>query len=539
MNKILSLLLMLFMGMSMWAGTIVFADLGLENGVQYLDPFDGGDFTVTFAGGANDGKYYNTGSGIRVYGGGSMTVAAKSGTITEITVTYASGNSYCPNSADVVNTGTYDPETGVWTGSASSVVFIRPSGSGHWRIQKVEVTLNGETPPEPPTPTIVEISTVADFNALSNNTEFKFTAPLTCIKQYNNTLYLQEGNSNTAGNAILIYGSVNQTYETTDVIPGGWTGKKTTYNNFPEVINPNGFIAAEGTNNIKPTELDFTSVNSDVEDWGKYVVAKNVLIVLDDTPEPPQPTGDEIIFDFNNGLSELDLETPDVGTGINLENPITYNGVTLNYTNGGTATRIWNSNGTTTLRVYKNGGSLTFTSSVGAFTEIAFDGTISGTFDVGTMNWNTKVWTGNSSTVTVTISANSSINKITFKVATPTRNQTVTDEFILKDPETGYTLKAYPQAFGGAELPDDLTQLYDVYGVLNFHNGEAEILPMGVMQGNNVITNIIENIDNNVKKVTYYNIQGIESVKPFNGLNVVVTEFKDGTKKVNKRVYKF
>lgn len=77
MRKFLSLLLMLFMSMSMWAGTIVFAELGLENGVQYLDPFDGGDFTVTFAGGANDGKYYTTGSGIRVYGGGTMTVAAK------------------------------------------------------------------------------------------------------------------------------------------------------------------------------------------------------------------------------------------------------------------------------------------------------------------------------------------------------------------------------------------------------------------------------------------------------------------------------
>ena len=46
MKKILSLLLMLFMGMTMWAGTIVFADLGLENGVQYLGPFDGGDLLL-------------------------------------------------------------------------------------------------------------------------------------------------------------------------------------------------------------------------------------------------------------------------------------------------------------------------------------------------------------------------------------------------------------------------------------------------------------------------------------------------------------
>ena len=38
------------------AGKIEFAELGLENGKQYSEPFDGGDFTVVFAGGANDGK---------------------------------------------------------------------------------------------------------------------------------------------------------------------------------------------------------------------------------------------------------------------------------------------------------------------------------------------------------------------------------------------------------------------------------------------------------------------------------------------------
>ena len=124
-----------------FAGTIVFGDLELENGVQYTDPFDGGDFTVTFAGGGNDGKYYTTGSGIRVYGDGTMTIAAKSGTLTSITVTFS--GTYKPESGDVVDTGSYDAETGVWEGSASQVTFTRPSGQGHWRIQKVEATVSG------------------------------------------------------------------------------------------------------------------------------------------------------------------------------------------------------------------------------------------------------------------------------------------------------------------------------------------------------------------------------------------------------------
>lgn len=124
-----------------FAGSITFGELGLENSVQYTDPFDGGDFTVTFAGGGNDGKYYTTGSGIRVYGDGTMTIAAKSGTLTSITVTFS--GTYKPESGDVVDTGSYDAETGVWEGSASQVTFTRPSGSGHWRVQQVEATVSG------------------------------------------------------------------------------------------------------------------------------------------------------------------------------------------------------------------------------------------------------------------------------------------------------------------------------------------------------------------------------------------------------------
>lgn len=142
--RYLCTLLLIAVASAAWAdGSITFADLGLENGVQYTDPFDGGDFTVTFAGGTNDGKYYTTGSGIRVYGGGSMTIAAKSGNITALTITYDGTNK--PTTPDVVNTGTYNVSEGTWTGKAASVVFTRPSGSGHWRIQKIEVTIESGT----------------------------------------------------------------------------------------------------------------------------------------------------------------------------------------------------------------------------------------------------------------------------------------------------------------------------------------------------------------------------------------------------------
>lgn len=125
--------------------SITFADQGLNNGTQYLNPFtsDAGDFTVTFAGGGNDGKYYNTGSGIRTYGDGTITIAS-SEPMTKVIMTWDTPSDNKPASANVVNVGTYNPSTYTWTGSSTSVVFTRPTGSGHWRLQAVQVSI-GET----------------------------------------------------------------------------------------------------------------------------------------------------------------------------------------------------------------------------------------------------------------------------------------------------------------------------------------------------------------------------------------------------------
>ena len=147
MKKIFSFLLLgllLSIGNAWAADVITFADLGLSNGVQYTDPFDGGNFTVTFGGGGNDGKYYTTGSAIRVYGGGTMTIAAETGKLASITITYDGTNK--PTTNDVVSVGTYNNTTGIWTGDAQSVVFTRPSGSGHWRVKSLSVTYAGATP---------------------------------------------------------------------------------------------------------------------------------------------------------------------------------------------------------------------------------------------------------------------------------------------------------------------------------------------------------------------------------------------------------
>ena len=139
MKKFLSLLMMTLLTTAAWAGTVTI-DLtaqGYTNAAEVTTVTQDG-ITLTFDKGTNNNtpKWYDTGSAVRLYGGGTLTVTAAEN-ITSIVFTLASGGT--DNlSAD---TGTYS--NGTWSGSAASVVFTQGDTKGHVRIQKVEVTTGG------------------------------------------------------------------------------------------------------------------------------------------------------------------------------------------------------------------------------------------------------------------------------------------------------------------------------------------------------------------------------------------------------------
>ncbi|MBO6248427.1 MAG: hypothetical protein J6N54_06415, partial [Bacteroidales bacterium] len=119
--------------------TLDFAAQGFENGEQY-PTVEGEIMTVTFGDGGNNGKYYDTGTAMRIYGGGYVEISA-SKTIVKIVYTFATTKGHSPVDDYTVNTGSFTSgTTATWTGSATSVKLTRDSGSGHWRLQKVEVT---------------------------------------------------------------------------------------------------------------------------------------------------------------------------------------------------------------------------------------------------------------------------------------------------------------------------------------------------------------------------------------------------------------
>ena len=120
-------------------------------------------------------------------------------------------------------------------------------------------------------PEAVSVATVAEFNALADNTVFTFTGNLTVSGQKNSYLYAQD-----ATGGILIYGSVGQTYTKGDVIPAGFGGKKTTYKGAPELASPTGFVAATTTVELSAEEI--TPAQVTLENAFKYAVIKGASI---------------------------------------------------------------------------------------------------------------------------------------------------------------------------------------------------------------------------------------------------------------------
>ena len=116
------------------------------------------------------------------------------------------------------------------------------------------------------------VSTVAEFNELSDQTEFTFTGTLTALAQTGKYLYAQD-----AEKGILIYGTIDPTYQMGDQIPAGFTGKKTVYNGAPEMSNPAGMQAA--TTNVAPTAIEMTPADVTLSNFGRYAVIRGASIM--------------------------------------------------------------------------------------------------------------------------------------------------------------------------------------------------------------------------------------------------------------------
>ena len=125
------------------SATIDFSEQGFENGAEVPSVTKDG-VTATFdkGTGSNVPKYYNTGTAVRVYGGGTMTVSASGKTIVSVELTFGSGDQ-----TNVITTDVQTYAEPTWTGEAGSVIFTVGGTTGHRRIKAITVKYNDTDAP--------------------------------------------------------------------------------------------------------------------------------------------------------------------------------------------------------------------------------------------------------------------------------------------------------------------------------------------------------------------------------------------------------
>ena len=123
--------------------------------------------------------------------------------------------------------------------------------------------------------TIVNVSSIADFNALQDGAEFKYTGTdLVALGQSGKNLFAQDAN-----NGVLMFDNSEsfngQMYKLGDNIPAGFYGTKTTYNGTVEMTNLTGLEASES--NVVPTPIEIT-ISEVANNFGRYAVLRGVKV---------------------------------------------------------------------------------------------------------------------------------------------------------------------------------------------------------------------------------------------------------------------
>lgn len=144
----------------------------------------------------------------------------------------------------------------------------------------------------------------------ANNTVVKFVKPVTCVFQYGSYTYVKDETGST-----LIYGSGLPAYTNGSVIPGGFFGKMTLYNNLveftTEIVKNEYYTTAsfaestETVEPIKPTDVKIADITTDM--MNQYIVLSNVAF---DAETNTLVDGDNSIAIYDRKFCSL----PETGT---------------------------------------------------------------------------------------------------------------------------------------------------------------------------------------------------------------------------------
>ena len=114
----------------------------------------------------------------------------------------------------------------------------------------------------------------ADMFNTADNANVTFTYPSIVLWQSGINMYVKDDTG-----FGLVYQSTGQTYQIGDIIPAGFSGTKTTYNNHPELQSPKGFQAATEFVDLAPEIITPNQV--DDAHWAHYVLLKNGTVAAE------------------------------------------------------------------------------------------------------------------------------------------------------------------------------------------------------------------------------------------------------------------
>lgn len=262
MNRFFSIFLMAFTAFFVLQATEVTFDFSTAEGITAMGyavpdqsagtnltqagPVTVNGVTLTAANGSTETRIWNSQGNytLRIYVDGSVTFSVAEGSITAVKVNAANTTNF----ELIANVGDYSAAgtVGTWTGSTASVTFTHV-GSKNAQIASIVVTTSADDPGEgsgedPIDPNIEKLDSLRHLGALEDGTEFQFTSDVYVNYQWENYLWVLQLDDEYEAHAGLIYGDTGKQYQLGSVIPGGWTGKKSTYKGLVEITDPAHFM---------------------------------------------------------------------------------------------------------------------------------------------------------------------------------------------------------------------------------------------------------------------------------------------------------
>lgn len=159
-------------------------------------------------------------------------------------------------SGQIVSGDTYD----VWAIVGSYAIS---GGDCIYQLLPVRVERHGPSP------------TLCDLYLLEDGTMVTAYHESQVVYQSGNYLYFKQGETCYG----QIYGNTGQTYRPGDIIPPGWSARKTTYKGMPEFTTPlSGFMLASRNEPLEPEQATPEDVN--YEHWAHYLEMHDVTVTF-------------------------------------------------------------------------------------------------------------------------------------------------------------------------------------------------------------------------------------------------------------------